>query len=383
MEGLDKSASKEIIPENDNGSEKKEKQISTIEINGIKIETQKEYFEYPEYIQKETGILGYDRTIIKKEDAEKIGDKELDIALSGGKFPSFTFNHQLGADIPIEQKQAYHTYFKNDKFFLQKIFDIDRLNKSFKEKELGIPTKDRFRYYKKSDNNFIGKSGNVGATSLIETFKTNSNKEEVYAVGPDGLNTKYGEMWSDESGFMTSFGFTPEDPLYYEYLTKILEQYKKLYQEDPNTYFHSITNIIAQMIMRDEHLRHLWEIRDEKNRYFLSKESLESADLNLEQYVNEKINQLFKSFKINFITDENADKYIRQKYSLPERYRMNVAKQIIHEIYQPDLPIIINHNEIFQLSWGHAKYAHFMSSKGFNFIEFKHTDHLPQKDKTD
>ena len=44
------------------------------------------------------------------------------------------------------------------------------------------------------------------------------------------------------------------------------------------------------------------------------------------------------------------------------------------------LPVFIGlEEEIPQLRWGHAKYSHFMSSKGFNFIEFKHADHLPKK----
>ena len=45
------------------------------------------------------------------------------------------------------------------------------------------------------------------------------------------------------------------------------------------------------------------------------------------------------------------------------------------------IPILINHSEIPQLSWGHAKYAHFVNQKGFNFIEFKHAEHLPVSKK--
>lgn len=47
------------------------------------------------------------------------------------------------------------------------------------------------------------------------------------------------------------------------------------------------------------------------------------------------------------------------------------------------LPIFIGHNEIPQLSWGHAKYAHYMNEKGFNFFKFKHADHLPKKIRKD
>lgn len=43
------------------------KQVSEIEINDVKLEITKEDFEYPENIQKETGILGYERYILSNE----------------------------------------------------------------------------------------------------------------------------------------------------------------------------------------------------------------------------------------------------------------------------------------------------------------------------
>ncbi len=45
--------------------------------------------------------------------------------------------------------------------------------------------------------------------------------------------------------------------------------------------------------------------------------------------------------------------------------------------------IFINNDKIPQLSWGHAKYAHYFNDKGFNFFKFKHTDKLPVKEKND
>jgi hypothetical protein len=42
---------------------------------------------------------------------------------------------------------------------------------------------------------------------------------------------------------------------------------------------------------------------------------------------------------------------------------------------------MFDHHEIPQLSWGHAKYAHYFNDKSFNFFKFKHADHLPVKEK--
>ncbi len=357
------------------------KQISQIEVDGVKLEISKEDFQYPENIQKETGVLGYERMKIPQESLKEVSVEGILLNLSGGEYPNQTFNHRLGADMPVEQSKKYHTHFKDDKFFLQKLFDVDRLNKSFKEIELGIPTEDRFKYYQKSDNGFINTSGKVGSVSLIENLKTNQSKSEIYAIGPEGLNTKCGAMWSNKDVSLASFGFSPEDSFYYEYLIKSLELYKKLYREDPATYLNPITNIIGQMIMQDKRLRHLYEIRDENHRYSLAKEVVKEADLNLNQYVKEKINNLLEQFQLDFVTDENVDRYVREKYRLPESYKEDMIKHIVGEINEPDIPIIINHNEIPQLSWGHAKYAHYSNEKGLNFFKFKHAKHLPEKSK--
>lgn len=362
----------------------------TLEIDGQTIEVVKYYFEYPERIQKETGILGYTRVKIPKESIKNCKKEEFlkDVLenLSNGEYPNQTFNHRLGADMPREQTKKYHEYLRDDKFFLQKIFDVDRLSKSFKEIELGIPTKDRFKYYRKSDNDFINASGKIGSTSLIENLKTNQNKSEIYAIGPEGLNTKYGFMWGedDDSGHgydsLATFGFSSGDHFYYNYIIKSLELYKELYKKDPTTYLHPITNIIAQIIIQDKHLSNLYEARDENHKYSLSKETLKKADLDLRQYAEEKINKLLEQFQLDFITDENVDKYVREKYGNPESYKKDMITHIIGEIGEPDIPIIINHDEIPQLSWGYAKYAHYFNDRSFNFLKFKHAESLPTKE---
>ena len=417
-----------------NGIEKPLQEVLTLSLGGkeYNLDVIKSNFEYPKSIQKESGVLGYERRIInpdllidtfkkvifglkdsgqpmekwelahweefiKKdvsnfnelkaylEDEERKSGGDGFIAqrwsnllinpilesFSADKYPNQTFNHRMGADVPTTRSETHQNQFKDDHFFLQKIYDLKTLKKfhgeNSGESDLGIPMLNGFRLYTGSENDAIDISSVTNTASLIKAFD-DPNQEKIYAISPEGLNTKYGHMWGGGSRFTPSFGFSAEDPLYYEYLCKSLELYSKLCEEDPITYLHPITNIVAQMITRDENLRRLYEIRNTDG---------ESSKLNLEQYASDKINLLLKEFRIDFITDENVDKYIREKYQLPERYKINAAERIINEINEPDLPIIINNEKIQQLSWGHAKYAHMYTAKGLNYFELKHADKLP------
>lgn len=58
-------------------------------------------------------------------------------------------------------------------------------------------------------------------------------------------------------------------------------------------------------------------------------------------------------------------------------------ERFVNPIDEVFLPIFIGHNEIPQLSWGHAKYAHYFNDKSFNFFKFKHADHLPVIEEVD
>ena len=62
-------------PKNENEGKKT---ISSIEVDGIKLETEKYYFEYPKRIQQETGILGYERTIISEENLKGLAKKHIE-----------------------------------------------------------------------------------------------------------------------------------------------------------------------------------------------------------------------------------------------------------------------------------------------------------------
>ena len=103
-------------------------------------------FEYPEAIQNETGIIGYERTIISKEALHKIheetggnsGDRltqEILNKLSDGEFFKLAI-HEMGYNAgdsfkggknPHKTKEIYAQEFADQKFILQKIFDMNSI----------------------------------------------------------------------------------------------------------------------------------------------------------------------------------------------------------------------------------------------------------------
>lgn len=77
---------------------------------------------------------------------------------------------------------------------------------------------------------------------------------------------------------------------------------------------------------------------------------------------------------ISFFKKNNLEKEYQKRDILKEE---NIIESIEHACFSEfKMPIFIGHPQIPQLSWGHAKYAHFFSEKGFNFFEFKHAEHI-------
>ena len=155
-----------------------------LEIDGQKIEAVKYYFKYPERIQKETGILGYERTQIPKENLynlfkstlsknnlslpdeikdyasahrflDKLNEKgvnmtkeeiqmysnidhtdrdmgyELLNVLSNGEYPEYCHNHKLSFHLDKKGTERHKKFFKKD-FFLGKIYDLEKIKEEKK-----------------------------------------------------------------------------------------------------------------------------------------------------------------------------------------------------------------------------------------------------------
>ena len=105
-----------LLNEQEQESGKRENIV--LEIDGQKIEAVKYYFEYPERIQKETGILGYERVKITKEimPAQEDSIISLLLIMSDGEYPRYSFNHKIGGFATIEQIDKYNNFFKDNKF---------------------------------------------------------------------------------------------------------------------------------------------------------------------------------------------------------------------------------------------------------------------------
>lgn len=195
MENLQNNISNKIDSQ-DNQLEKSEgKRIKTIEIkvgkNTYSLETESYDFEYPKNIQEKTGIVGYERTKINKdnllilikeyaknqydliiedkdiflEDEQKDSTDEVSdfyyeneklrinknlrgiskeichnliLSLSNGEYPNQTFTHKMGA-YHYNLRDEYSDKFVKDNFFLQKIYDLDNIKDQVEENQETSP----------------------------------------------------------------------------------------------------------------------------------------------------------------------------------------------------------------------------------------------------
>lgn len=129
--------------------EKNKKERIILEIDGQKVEGEKYYFEYPKYLQKETGILGYTRIIIpednfkifkeyykdKYEKEEFLMNKLLP-SISKGAYPSTTINHVYSWHYDKNDQNHHKAYLKNHKFFLQMLYDITLIKEEKKTQKV-------------------------------------------------------------------------------------------------------------------------------------------------------------------------------------------------------------------------------------------------------
>ncbi len=462
----------------------KEKPATTIEINGIRIEVKKENFEYSEQIQKETGILGYERFVINKEnlidfikkdfkkefgiDIEQKGFTNIDSlddfkekskkeyeqecqkirsrygsdskeckeffestenkiyskirnlntdtcykiirVLSNQEYPDRCFTHEIGFDYGKEQKENFKKELVKNKFFIQKIYDID----SIKEKA-------RIESPQKIFNAIGNLEGEIRSDITIFDKKTgekiNSNQSvliaelakpeyfegikngDLFACTPNsGFNVSTGKFFLPPniklSNEIPSFGFSMKENFFNKYLNKALDIYtkeikgfdfkKEKKEKYKHIYNHGINSLIKELIFSDNSIQNIFKriFNQEENQWFkpFIIQSFDSFWNDFSKIVNDVIKKLETQHNIkildyikerNFKKEKNDDSYNFSEWLDPAG--------IFGLEGELRLPIFIGRDDIPQLCWGHAKYAHFMSPKGFNFIEFKHADHLPSK----
>ena len=458
-----------------------EKRKRTIEIvfDGIALSLEAETYDYdyPEKIQQETGILGYERTkisnqgitdFIKKYYSEKHGInveeygfesvesikafeekhkerrksrprteegfyteeyqyseqyktdellseisygplKEIIHSMSNGEYPTRCFNHIFSAYVHDEKlKDAYHNEFKQSKFFLQKIYNTEsrkRLGEGSLRHKLG-------NYF--STEKVLDKSDN--------TVRPHREKDEYFEGTKDlERDNKWAftelNFWTSDFWYATKkingvcFGFSMKDGLLKEYLEESLRCLSDI--KDDNYYSSPLTvawfdssndtlngtiSIIWNLAFLNEKIQDLlFEDRQESQVSVNAlRMAVDTAFSEMEQRTTFPISEFLSSYDNDYIDEVN--KYLDTKYkdngfnhfkaSLVQRI-LGTRKKILKNEHSNDahihdeghIPIFINHDELPQLSWGHAKYAHYMNEKGLNFFKFKHSEHLPAPER--
>ena len=367
----------------------------TVEINGIPLEAEKYYFEYPKHIQKETGILGYERTIISNEQMNKYNlENDYDktrsflMRMSNDQYPKQTMNHTVGSNANKEDRHKYEENLIKDRFFLQEIFDVDLTGKvTLDNRQDCVDRTDPIilDIYNKNTNEFIEK---IKLKSLHEK-KREIKENSIYLVGNDAFNTSPGHFYFGSDYQFLSFGFSPKDIFLKEYIQKsykfILENVKKTYKLGPREGIRDNLSAMykAYALGNDELINGLGTKRERP-------EIVEKSFQDIYKEICLDLGNVFESsLKTAYEEDGDGphDPFIFLDSLAGTSWMMlenNVVRKATSGSKSEDeitIPIFINNDNIPQLSWGHAKYAHFVNQKGFNYIEFKHADHLPVKEE--
>lgn len=366
----------------------------TLEIDGQKIEAIKYYLEYPDRIQKETGILGYERVKIPKENF-KASFESIASVLSDGEYPNKCLTHIMGGHAHKDHKPGMMQDFAQDKFFLQKIYDTDTIKR---KRGTASSVENLFNYSANVDD-YDSRSGKQSTFSLykknidgtrekivnheyignITKYEKELSSGEYFAATTEsGLSTIASNFWEsykpsvNENSFAVGFSLFGTDNLFNEYLEKSLKEYS-LITEKPDEplgvpWIYPLSSLIIL--------------------YFLSK-SKKNIDL---AYSDKSVkSQDLVGPEFSKIMDEFIQKNPNAKAIRNIDFTKARAKYFPHEnengFYlggnraEYRIPVFIGNNEIPQLSWGHAKYAHYFNDESFNFFKFKHADHLPSKEE--
>lgn len=380
----------------ENEVEKREKRIKTIEIEVDgqihSLETESYDFEYPEGIQKETGILGYERTKISDEDIMNVTknihkvDKEYNFnrfitekllpLLSDNEYPDKSFNHRYGwYHGNPETKSRHKDYFKKD-FFLGKIYDLEKIKEESKYKKYPFSSAET------TDGDYSSYHANISIYDQENDMRITNEKrlplgnvldfENQIKEGKAYATTTYAGLNLISGGFFGS-GTRPGTPTFKEeiclgfsfkldnfmreYYEKTFCIYAKQVEDNQETIgalvdvaLFLLFNKNGQNIQPDTYV---WE--------GMTEEDIDFLNSILEQSIARKL------------TDTEVKK-IDERY---EDIRGNLSS-VGFGVIESKLPIFIGHKDLPQLSWGHATYANYMNEKGLNFFKFKHADHLPK-----
>lgn len=371
----------------------------TLEIEGQAIEGEKYYFEYPERIQKETGILGYERVKIPKENI-KVSLKNVLSELSDGEYPDKCLTHVMGGFAHDDHKPEMLEDFAKDKFFIQKIYDVETIERKRQknhklsnifnyspdtEYDLRENKRSTFSLYKKNDDGIreeVVKNEYIGD---ITNYKKELNSGEYFAATTQsGFNTIATGFWEGyspsvaENSFTVGFPLFGSDNLYNEYLEKALGEYSRIKERDNpdrrppgQPYMETLSNLIALYFLS----------KNKKNIKLSEKEHLSEDDLLEDGSAGPEFVQIMN----DFVKKNPGGIAINDSDDFNKMWGTEFPGKNGQMLYPARaeylVPIFIGHNEIPQLSWGHAKYAHYINDKSFNFFKFKHADHLPVKEE--
>ncbi|MEI6352690.1 MAG: hypothetical protein WCO35_02015 [Candidatus Nomurabacteria bacterium] len=350
--------------EKENSKENK-KEIHTIEIDGIPLEYTKENFEYPGYIQKETGIIGYERMILKEDVLKKSYENYKEIhkdddeatrisllykweedilsKLSGEEYDMYLFlTHVMGGYAPESYVRQYNKQFVEDKLFLQKIFSLD------------------------------------SAKDLIDK---NVSAELEYEYDASHALFSHATHYDQERFGSTFFVIDKNN---YRFIEKIPPYKIHEYRDNKDVFLCAVNKGLNVVARPDEY--GVLDLFSNKVKFnFSLKDKLFSEYIKKTYDIDKKLNDINKGvMTINrspdFIERKGGVDWLEERFSrsLYGQFPEFVSTYFNLDMSYPRIPIFINSDEVMQLSWGHAQYAHFMSSKGFNLIKFKHADHLPE-----
>lgn len=393
---------KEFLPQiprteiDENSQEVKGKQKVSIEINGVQIEGEKYYFEYPKNIQEETGILGYERVKISDQKILKQIENALpqnkagvigDIckSLSDGEYPNYTLNHIVGAYTTKNEHASMYEDFKKDKFFLQKIYGMELIERKRNRNDInykhifnhhsgGASDQPRANYSLiEKDSHTIIKNGEFIGNIIEDKEQIASKKFFASTIhGEAGLNMIPGSWFgSYPSENEISFGFSTfgSDPFFQEYAEKIFLEFVKIINSNESW----------------EQLKSGYTFRTAAFLFLITKYGKEFGFLKGDEKLYATVINKCQLILDTFLLKNNIN-------TLPSEIKSEIVASLIDGGYRnfgiteiglsaPEvfLPVMFGHDEIPQLSWGHAKYAHYFNDKSFNFFKFKHADHLPVK----